>query len=199
MFFALDPLRQRHCEEAEGRRSNLAPYACVSEARLLDGVYPWARRRPDPRARNDACSVLIVVVIATAGEDDRAGLRVEDQLAVVVVAAAVEIEHVVDLARDGVERAARLDALAGQPVVLDEAQDRALVGQRVVDVVAPGERRDHQERLTGAVAAAAPRGLAAGAGERRCRRRTSPLQAVIADADGGERIAGRVWRRGPHR
>src|SRR5215470_6736571 len=100
--------------------------------------------------------VVMIVVVAMAVEDDRTGRRIEDQLAIVVVDAAVEVEHVLDRSRDGVERAARLDTLAVEPVVLDELEDGGLVGQRVVDMVALGERRDHQQRLASAVATAAP-------------------------------------------
>src|SRR4029077_10932588 len=42
--------RWRHCERSEAIS---ATGACASEAGLLRGVYPWARRRRDPRARND--------------------------------------------------------------------------------------------------------------------------------------------------
>src|SRR5215470_19757068 len=126
--------------------------------------------------------VMIIVVITMAAEHDGAGARIEDQLAIVVVDMTIEVEHVLDRARDGVERTARLDALAVEPVVLDEAQDRGLVGQRVVDVVALGEGRDHQQRLAGAVAAAAPGRLAGGAVERRRPRRPSLLQAEIAES-----------------
>src|SRR5580704_19388494 len=57
----------------------------------------------------------------------------------------LEVEHAVDRAGDGVERATGLDALPGEPVVLDELEDRGLVGQRVVDEALLREgRRDQQ-------------------------------------------------------
>src|SRR5262249_16616494 len=56
-------------------------------------------------------TVAIVVVIARGGDrDHRAGGLVEDHPARLIVVA-VEVEHVVERAGDGVERAARLNAL----------------------------------------------------------------------------------------
>jgi hypothetical protein len=55
---------------------------------------------------------------------------------------AVEREEAVERSRLGVERAVA-DA-AEPPVVLDEAQDRALVGDRMVDEVALRVRRDDE-------------------------------------------------------
>ena len=40
-----------------------------------------------------------------------------------------------------------------EPVVLDEAQDRALIGKRVVDIVLLGVRGDHQQRQAWTIAA----------------------------------------------
>ena len=40
-------------ESAKRDEAIFATCTCASEARLLRGVYPWARRRRDPRARND--------------------------------------------------------------------------------------------------------------------------------------------------
>ena len=47
------------------------------------------------------------------------------------------------------------DALAAEPVVFDEADDRGLVGDGVVDVVLLRPGRDDQQRQTRTVAAAA--------------------------------------------
>src|SRR5262249_29523716 len=76
-----------------------------------------------------------IVVVAMRGEDHGTGRLVEDQLARPVVVAPVEVEHVVERPGDRVERAARLDAFSEQPVVFDEAQDRGLVDQGVVDMI----------------------------------------------------------------
>src|SRR6202035_1744694 len=38
---------------AEGDEAISVTRSCASEERLLRGVYPWARRRRDPGARND--------------------------------------------------------------------------------------------------------------------------------------------------
>src|SRR3954447_5366631 len=77
-----------------------------------------------------------VAVILEARRDHHPGLLVEDQPARPLVAASGEFEHAVERARDGVHRAPRLDPLAEQPIVLDEAQNRSLIEQRMIDVVA---------------------------------------------------------------
>ena len=65
----------------------------------------------------------------------------------------VEIEHAREGARQLVER---IGADPTQvPVVLDEAKNRGLVGERVIDEVVPREWRDHQQRQPGTVAASA--------------------------------------------
>ena len=46
----------------------------------------------------------------------------------------LEIKHVVQRARDGVERS-RADTLPFQPVVFHEANDGALIGEAVIDGV----------------------------------------------------------------
>ena len=80
---------------------------------------------------------------------DLARGRVEDE---VIVASLAEIEHRQQGAGDGVEGAAA-DATE-VPVVLNEAQDRALVGDAMIDKVLARERRDDQQRQAGPVAAA---------------------------------------------
>src|SRR5215831_10078586 len=65
----------------------------------------------------------------------------------------VPAEHVVQRAGQVVEGRVA-GPLPAQPVVLDERQDRGLVGDRAADVVGLGERRDHQQRQPLAVAAA---------------------------------------------
>ena len=80
---------------------------------------------------------------------DLARGRVEDEA---IVASLAEIEHRQQGAGDGVEGAAA-DATE-VPVVLNEAQDRALVGDGMIDKVLARERRDDQQRQAGPVAAA---------------------------------------------
>src|SRR5580658_2258112 len=63
-------------------------------------------------------------------------------------------EHVLDRTGDGIERTARLNPRPVEPVVFDELEDRALIDQRVIDVVLLRERGDHQERDAGSVTAA---------------------------------------------
>jgi hypothetical protein len=43
----------------------------------------------------------------------------------------------------------------GAPIVLDEAEHRALIGQRVIDEIRLGEGRDDDQRQPQAIAAAA--------------------------------------------
>lgn len=48
--------------------------------------------------------IMIVIVIAMCGlEQDRTGRLVEDQLARLVLIVVVEVEHVIERPRDGVE------------------------------------------------------------------------------------------------
>src|SRR5712671_5319624 len=103
------------------------------------------------------------------GRNHHTGCLVENQPARMVLVAPGEIEHALERSRDRVERAARLDPLAEQPVVLDEAQDRALVDQGVVDMVALRKGRDDEQRQTRAVAATTPRGQPESSLERRRR------------------------------
>src|SRR5579859_7090653 len=87
--------------------------------------------------------------------DDRAGGRVEDERP---GPRREELEQPVEAARDRVVGAAA-EALAAEPVVLDEADDRGGVGPLVADVVRLGPRRDHQHRQP--LAVTAPVGVAA--------------------------------------
>src|ERR1700760_160615 len=64
-----------------------------------------------------------------------------------------EVEHVVQHAGALIERALP-DPLPAEPVVFDEAKDRALVGHRVIDKVLLRVGRDHQQRQTRTIAAA---------------------------------------------
>jgi hypothetical protein len=78
----------------------------------------------------------------------------------------LEVEHAVDRTGDAVQRSAA-DARQ-RPVVLDETEDRGLVGEAVVDEVLP-RGRGHEQRQTRTVAAAVlitvdGRGIAAPAG-----------------------------------
>ena len=50
-----------------------------------------------------------------------------------------------------------VNPLTAKPVVFDEAQDRALVGDRVIHIVLLGARRDHQQRQARTVTATALR------------------------------------------
>ena len=67
----------------------------------------------------------------------------------------IEIEHVIQAAGDGVERA--LNALAVEPVVFDESSDGALIGDGVIDEIRFRLGRNHQQRKSRAVSAAALR------------------------------------------
>ncbi len=136
--------------------------------------------------------IMIVIIIAVRGVQHGAGLLVQQQLARSPFVPGMEVEHVLDRTGNGVERAARLNAFAVEPVVLDEAEHGALVGQGVIDMVALCERRHHQQRHAGSIAAAAVRRLTEGAVERLGRRCDALLGAVagVADAETVEIVAG---------
>ena len=70
---------------------------------------------------------------------DLAGRLIQDQRPRIWMG---EIEHRVDGTGDGIEGAVA-DPLSMQPIVLDEAQNRSLIGQTMVDKVAPGKGRNH--------------------------------------------------------
>jgi hypothetical protein len=71
---------------------------------------------------------------------NQSGGRVENVLRGVGV---LEIKHRVQPPGKVIKRSR--DSLAVQPVVLDEAQNRGLIGHRVIDVVLLGVRRDQAE------------------------------------------------------
>ncbi len=60
-----------------------------------------------------------------------------------IIVVLAEVKHLHDGVCDGVKRALA-NALAVEPVVLDESQDRGLIGHRVVHEVLPRPRRDNK-------------------------------------------------------
>ena len=94
------------------------------------------------------------------------GLRVQDQFTgLSTLNLLVEVEQLSDRTGDTVETALA-DALPREPVVLDESQHGGLVGNCMVDEVLIGPRRNYNEWLARAIAAAAQsmrvRGIHAG-------------------------------------
>ena len=85
--------------------------------------------------------------------------RIQEQFAI-IVAAMFEVEHLRDRVADGIERSLT-DPLSTEPVVLNEVNDRGLVGDRVIDKVLSRPWRDHKQRLTWAITAASLRMLIA--------------------------------------
>src|SRR5215468_6025633 len=92
-------------------------------------------------------------------------LRIQDQFTgpvalivlialVVLIVLVVEVEHLSDCTGDAVKTALS-DALPCVPVVFDESQHGGLVGDRMIDEVALGPRRNHEQGLARAVAATA--------------------------------------------
>src|ERR1035438_2537258 len=111
----------------------------------------WSSRR---HARPEQCVLLSGLFSRAAGrvvsEIYFSGLRVEDHTIVLTL---VEVEHIVERPGDCVE--GPWDALATQPIVLDETHDGALVGHGVIDEVMPGIGSDNQQRQPGTIAATA--------------------------------------------
>src|ERR1700679_1723574 len=85
---------------------------------------------------------------------DGAGCGVEENDVGVGSNGAREVEHVHERARDRIGGAAA-DARAAEEDILDEAGDRGLVGDGVIDEVLLGPWRDHQKRQTWSIAATA--------------------------------------------
>src|SRR5271167_2116361 len=93
----------------------------------------------------------------------RAGCRIQEEISIPLSAMA-EVEHIVDWTRNRVKRSAA-NALALEPVVFNEANDRTLVRSRVIDEVFTGKGRNHEERQARPIAAAALRVRGADAGQ----------------------------------
>src|SRR6267378_5163630 len=138
--------------------------------------------------------VMVPIAIASGGGDYDPGRLIENQLARAFVIPIVEVEHVVERAGDGIERAAGLNALTRQPVVFDEPEYRRLIGQGMIDVVRFCERRNHQQRHAGSITATSPCRLAKVAVQRRGRNGLSLLEAIARLADSGsiERVHRRI-------
>src|ERR1700681_2335772 len=144
--------------------------------------------------------VIAIFVVITSSSDNRnhgATRRIEEHLARAFVLPAVEVEHVVKRSGDGVERAARLNALAVKPIVFNESERRRLISQGVIDEVPFCERRNYQQRRAGSVTATSVYRLAEIAIQGRGAKRPSLLEAVAVIADAGtvEGVDRRVERR----
>ena len=85
--------------------------------------------------------------------------RVEEQLSI-IIAVMLEVEHLSDRIADGIKRSLA-NPLSTQPVILYEVNDRALVGDCVIDEILSRPRRDHKQRLARTVPAASLRMLIA--------------------------------------
>ena len=88
------------------------------------------------------------------------GRRIEEELSTLMPM--TEIKHLRDGTRNPVVRSLP-DALSAQPVILDEVDDRALIGHRVIHKVPPRPRRDQQKRQPRPIAATAQSRCAADA------------------------------------
>src|SRR5262249_47530955 len=91
----------------------------------------------------------VVVLLGGLRAHQQASRRVENERD---VSPLVEVKHRQQRTCDPVE--GMVTDAAQQPVVLDEAEDRGLVGERVVDVVLLGKRGDHEQRQARTVATA---------------------------------------------
>src|ERR1035438_1869042 len=86
-----------------------------------------------------------------SGRQHQAGGRIEGQLRAAMVLA--KIEHTVELPGFRI-RGVGADS-AEVPIILDEAQDRRLIGRAMIDVVLLCIRRNHQQWQTRTITAAA--------------------------------------------
>jgi hypothetical protein len=123
---------------------------------------------------------------------DRAGGRIEEQLVGLIVAIAIEIEHVQNRSGACIERATA-QRLATQPIVFNEAHHGSLRNARVADVVLLGEGRDQQEGHAGARTAAPVHRLAAEADRLRLARNAGAAKARSVDLIGARIIGGTGW------
>src|SRR5580692_10889517 len=100
-------------------------------------------------------AILSVMIDRLAGR----GIKQQDLIAVAVavpipfaVPCRTKVEHLSDRVCECIE-GALAETLSLQPVILDEPDDRTLVGESVIDKVRFCEWRDYQKRLARAVAA----------------------------------------------
>src|ERR1700678_2474235 len=119
------------------RCNRLISIRCTAFTRRVPGlittVAPWGPNRL-PRCHTFTGYGRLWTLVASAAADDGAGGRVEDDGG--EVRRDVEVEQAcsgVQVARGRVERA--VDALAAEPVVLDELHHRRGVGEVAADVV----------------------------------------------------------------
>jgi hypothetical protein len=71
-------------------------------------LFPFQVRQ---RSATVMVTVMVPIVIASGGGDHNPGRFIENQLARAVLVPIVEVEHVVERSGNGIERAARLNAL----------------------------------------------------------------------------------------
>src|SRR5437867_11197765 len=107
--------------------------------------------RSEPAAWQHGDSGRYVLPAILVVINSLARLRIEDQAARLGTAP-VEVEHIVECARDRVRGTAA--EAAEIPVVFDETQNRRLIGDGVVDEVDLGPGRNDQQRQAWAEAAA---------------------------------------------
>ena len=89
--------------------------------------------------------------------DRLTGIRIENQeIALIRLGILAEFEHLSNGIGDGIKRALA-DAFAPEPIVLDEAKHRTLIGDGVIHKVSARPWRYDQEWLARAIAATAKR------------------------------------------
>ena len=97
------------------------------------------------------------------------GIGIENQeIALIALGVLTEIEHLGDGIGDGV-KGALADAFAPEPVVLDKAKHRTLIGDGMIHKVDTRPWRYDQQRLARAVAATAKRMCVSRINCRQCR------------------------------
>ena len=114
-----------------------------------------------------------------------ASARIEEQAATILSPLA-EVKQLADRACDSIKRSLT-DALTIEPVIFDEPDDRTLISYGVIHEVFFRPRRNHQQRQTRTVTAAAEGVRVAGvkAGERSRRRATSARSSESVGWSGG--------------
>src|SRR5580700_10666064 len=100
-------------------------------------------------------AILSVMIDRLAGR----GIKQQDLIAVAVavpipfaVPCRTKVEHLSDRVCECIE-GALAETLSLQPVILDEPDDRTLVGESVIDEVRSGEWRDYDKRQARAITA----------------------------------------------
>src|SRR5579872_123172 len=110
--------------------------------------------------------ILVEAVGSQPLSNGFAGARIEEQA---ILTSPIEVKHLDDRACDSI-KGSLANALATEPIIFDEVDDRTLISYRVIHEIFFRKRGDHQQGQAGTVTATAKRVCIAGVNAwQRCR------------------------------